>query len=116
MTTVERQNAVADAAATVREAPVDDLATTRCKVCHKSFWPEGFHPTYDELQKVRSWTVAQLVSVMELAERSGDIHKFLEGVGEVARPGIGAMFNPTVLGANVNGIFVGIEPDGYTHS
>lgn len=73
--------------------------------------------SYQEIEKIKTWTVAQLMAWHRLQERFGiDPHEMLEQTSYGDRPGIGAMFSPSVLGVSVDGIFYGIEPDGYTHS
>ncbi len=75
---------------------------------------------YDRLMKIRTWTVGQLIAWTQLQKRSGiDAKELLERTSGGVMPGIGgALFGDVgTLGVNdVNGIFVGIEPDGYTHS
>ncbi len=76
--------------------------------------------SYDSLEKIRTWTVAQLISWSDLQERSGiNARDLLERTSGGVMPGIGgALFGDVgTIGINdLNGIFVGIEPDGYTHS
>lgn len=74
--------------------------------------------SYEEMEKIKTWTVAQLLAWLRLQKNSGiDAHELLVRTSEGPRPGIGQIFNPTVLGVNdLNGLFVGIEPDGYAHS
>ena len=75
---------------------------------------------YDSLNKVATWTVAQLIAWTALQRRSGiDAKELLERTSGGVMPGIGGALVGDVgtIGVNdVNGIFVGIEPDGYTHS
>lgn len=74
----------------------------------------------DECRKVASWTVAQWVAWSDLVERSGeDVHTMMERTAGGVMPGIGGAIAGDVGTIGVNGfhgMFVGIEPDGYTHS
>jgi hypothetical protein len=86
----------------------------QCPLCHTVLLADL---SYDEIEKIKGWTVAQMIAWHNLQKRSGiDPHAFLEQTAVQPRPGIGAVVNPTVLGVNLHGMFVGIEPDGYTHS
>ncbi len=114
-----------EAAETLRAMPVDELPTISgvgildCPACRRPLVVTGseFWPTYDEMRKLAGMTLAQLIAVVQLQARSGlTLREFLEGVAVVPRPGIGSLAEPTVLSASFNGIFVGIEPDGYAHS
>ena len=75
---------------------------------------------YDRLVKISTWTVAQLIAWAALQKRSGiDIKELLERTSGGVMPGIGGALAGdvgTIGVSDVNGIFVGIEPDGYTHS
>jgi hypothetical protein len=91
-----------------------DVGTADCPVCSRSILEIT---DYDTLEKVQSWTVAQLLAWTQLQERSDvSVSDLMAQTSEQARPGIGALASPTVLGVTVNDIFVGIELDGYTHS
>lgn len=83
-------------------------------------WPDGDELSDDELRKVSSWTVAQWVAWNDLVERSGeDRHTILERTHGGVMPGIGGALVGDVGTIGINGfhgMFVGIEPDGYTHS
>ena len=106
---------------------VDDLPTLSgvgvldCPVCSREVVdPVTMNFGYHALEKIRTWTVAQLIAWSALQERSGiDAEILLERTSGGVMPGIGGAINGDVgtIGVNdVNGIFVGIEPDGYTHS
>lgn len=106
---------------------VDDLPTLTdvgildCPVCgHEILNSVDVQLGYITLEKIRTWTVAQLIAWSALQRRSGiDAKELLERTSGGAMPGIGgALFGDVgTVGVNdVNGIFVGIEPDGYTHS
>lgn len=64
---------------------------------------------YEDLNKVKTWTVAQLVAWLELRARSGLTIKEL-----LARTSGGQ--GEYVEVSDFHGMFVGIEKDGYTHS
>ncbi len=69
---------------------------------------------------VQAWTVAQLLSWSRLQRRSGiSVSVLLKRTSGGVMPGIGGAINGDVgtIGiSDLNGIFVGIEPDGYAHS
>ena len=75
---------------------------------------------YDALEKIRTWTVAQLIAWNQTQKRSGiDAEELLERTSGGVMPGIGGALVGdigTIGISDLNGIFVGIEPDGYTHS
>jgi hypothetical protein len=75
---------------------------------------------YDALVKIRTWTVAQLIAWTQLQKRSGiDTEDLLGRTSGGVMPGIGgALFGDVgTIGVTFeDGFFVGIEPDGYTHS
>ncbi len=92
-----------------------------CPVCsHEILDSVEIQLGYVSLEKIRTWTVAQLIAWTQLQRRSGiNAKELLERTSGGVMPGIGgALFGDVgTLGVNdVNGIFVGIEPDGYTHS
>ena len=92
-----------------------------CPVCSREVIDPGdLHLGYDALEKIRTWTVAQLISWTQLQKRSGiDAAELLERTSGGVMPGIGGAINGdvgTIGVSDFNGIFVGIEPDGYTHS
>ncbi len=92
-----------------------------CPVCRREIYNVmGNDFGYDALQKLRTWTVAQLIAWTQLQKRSGiDTTDLLARTSGGVMPGIGGALVGDVgtIGVNdVNGIFVGIEPDGYTHS
>ncbi len=106
---------------------VDDLPSLSgvgvldCPVCSREIVdPVEIKFGYDALEKIRTWTVAQLIAWTQLQKGSGiAATELLERTSGGVMPGIGgALFGDVgTLGVNdVNGIFVGIEPDGYTHS
>ena len=107
--------------------PVDDLPNLSgvgvldCPVCSREIvTPETIELDYDALEKIHTWTVAQLISWVQLQKRSGINGKeLLERTSGGVMPGIGGALVGdvgTIGVSDVNGIFVGIEPDGYTHS
>ena len=112
------EHAEAIRAELVEELPViSGVGILDCPCCRERLTPMDFHPTYDELNKLRGWTIAQAVAFRRLQDNSGiEYRDLLTATAVQARPGIGAIYNPTVLGVNMNGLFVGIEPDGHTHS
>jgi len=92
-----------------------------CPVCSREIInPVAIGLGYDSLLKLRTWTVAQLISWSALQQRSGiDAAELLERTSGGVMPGIGGAVNGdvgTIGVSDMNGIFVGIEPDGYTHS
>lgn len=120
MSTIEEREQLQGHLEAVKQAGVTDLPhegylnLVACPLCHTPILKDL---TYQELDKVQHWTVAQLIAWHNLMKDSGLTQsEALERTAEQARPGIGALYNPTVLGVNLHGIFVGIEPDGYTHS
>ncbi len=91
-----------------------DVGVAECPICVR---PMLNVTNYDTLEKVSSWTVAQLAAWIRLQRGSGiSVEDLMDQTADQPRPGIGAIYNPTVLGVNMNGVFIGIEPDGYTHS
>jgi hypothetical protein len=102
----------------VEEIPtISGPGTFDCPTCYQDLLPDDMELGYDMLQKIRGWTVAQLVSWTQMQRNSGYTpEELLVRTSEQPRPGIGAVVNPTVLGVDLHGMFVGIEPDGYTHS
>ncbi len=92
-----------------------------CPVCSREVIDTGaLLLDYDALEKIRTWTVAQLIAWTQLQKRSGiDPTELLERTSGGVMPGIGGAINGdvgTIGVSDLNGIFVGIEPDGYTHS
>jgi len=125
----QREHTIAEAAETLRSQLVEDLPVISgvgvldCPCCRKRLHPQDFvSPTYDELEKLRTWTVAQLVAFGQLQERSGISFRELLARTSAAwteRPGIGGALagSQGMVGVNdFHGMFIGIEPDGYTHS
>lgn len=123
------QTTISDHAEALRAELVEDLPAISgvgildCPTCHKRLHPDDFVvPTYDELEKLRTWTVAQLVAFGQLVERSGISFRELLARTSPAwadRPGIGGVLvgSQGMVGVNdFHGMFIGIEPDGYTHS
>ena len=95
--------------------------TLDCPLCHQEVIDlRAIASDYDSWEKVRTWTVAQLMSWSTLQKGSGiDINELLERTSGGVMPGIGGALAGdvgTIGVSDVNGIFVGIEPDGYTHS
>lgn len=111
----------------LKRMSIDDLPTLTdvgvldCPVCSRTIIDvEAIGFGYDALQKIRTWTVAQLIAWSALQKGSGiDIKELLERTSGGVMPGIGGALVGdvgTIGVSDVNGIFVGIEPDGYTHS
>jgi len=121
MSTLDERFALADALKAVQGSQVWDIPTNgqiidyQCPLCDTPLIKDL---TYDEMDKIKTWTVAQLVAWHRLQKNSGiEAHDLLARTSEGPRPGIGAIFNPTVLSIpDFNGIFLGIEADGYVHS
>lgn len=120
MATLEERESLNEALEAVKESQVWDIPTGgylnsyQCPLCDTPLLTDL---SYDEIEKIKTWTVAQLIAWHNLQKNSGiEAHAFLAETAVQDRPGIGAVFEPTVLGVNLNGIFVGIEPDGYVHS
>ena len=70
---------------------------------------------------IAGWTVAQLFSWLRLATRNSGITpvQLINRTSGGVMPGIGGAINGdtgTIGVSDFNGIFIGIEPDGYTHS
>jgi hypothetical protein len=125
----QRERNISEAAETLRSQLVEDLPVISgvgildCPCCHRRLHPEDFvSPTYAELEKLRTWTVAQLIAFGQLQERSGISFRELLARTSAAwteRPGIGGALagSQGMVGVNdFHGMFIGIEPDGYTHS
>lgn len=120
MATLEERESLDEALEAVKGSQVWDIPTGgyvneyQCLLCGTPLLTDL---NYDEIEKIKTWTVAQLIAWHNLQKNSGiEAHEFLRETADQPRPGIGALVNPTVLGVNLNGIFVGIEPDGYMHS
>lgn len=104
--------------------PLDEMSGlggwSRCPTCDTSQIPEGFDPSYEEIEKLKTWTLGQLIAFRALQRRSGiDYRALLARTSGGVMPGIGGALAGDVgtIGVNdLNGIFVGIEPDGYAHS
>lgn len=98
-----------------RDIPTEGrIGDFNCPLCHSTLLSDL---SYDEIEKIKGWTVAQLIAWHDLIKHSGmSQEEALAATSEQPRPGIGQVFNPTVLGLTLNGIFVGIETDGYVHS
>lgn len=120
MTTLDERLDLGEALEAVKQSQVWDIPTNgmivdyQCPLCDT---PLITDLSYEEMEKIKTWTVAQLLAWHRLQKNSGiDAHVLLDRTSVQARPGIGAVVNPTVLGVDLNGMFVGIEPDGYAHS
>lgn len=93
-----------------------------CPVCNQALIPDAQELTYDEIEKMLTWTLAQLIAWNHLQTRSGLTRsEMLERTSPAGteRPGIGGALygSQGLVGVNdFHGMFVGIEPDGYTHS
>jgi hypothetical protein len=91
-----------------------------CPLCHREVVDEQMQLSYDVMEKLRTWTVGQLIAWAKLQKRSGiDALELLERTSGGVMPGIGGAINGdtgTIGVSDLNGIFVGIEPDGYAHS
>ncbi len=92
-----------------------------CPLCNRELADQlELQLNYDRLMKIRTWTVAQLIAWSTLQKRSGiDAAELLERTSGGVMPGIGGALVGdvgTIGVSDLNGIFVGIEPDGYTHS
>ncbi len=104
---------------------VDDLpgfaGVLGCPVCSHAILDIGtIGFDYDDLEKIRTWTVGQLIAWLDLQSRNGmDAKEMLERTSGGVMPGIGgALYGDvgTIGVTHTDGFFVGIEPDGYTHS
>jgi len=91
-----------------------------CPTCKQDILPEEIEIDYDTLMIITEWTVGQLVSVIRLVRNAGlDFTEIAESVRTGVMPGIGGALSGdvgTIAIPDLNGIFVGIEPDGYAHS
>lgn len=88
---------------------MDDISgLLACPACDTELIPNAHMLTYEELSKVRTWTLAQLVAWRDLQSRSGlTVKEMLEKTSH------GGDF----VGVDgFHGMFIGIEKDGYTHS
>lgn len=88
--------------ATIHSAGGTELA---CPTCERRLIG---NLTFEDFEKLSTWSLAQLISFLQLVERSGITAKDLlqtasTGEGHVAVP-------------NFHGMYIGIERDGYTHS
>lgn len=120
MSTVDERAHLEYALKEINESQVWDIPTRgylnsyQCPLCDTPLLEDL---SFDEIEKIKTWTVAQLVAWHNLQQRSGlETSEFLAQTADQPRPGIGALYNATVLGVNLNGIFIGIEADGYVHS
>ncbi|MCP4897358.1 MAG: hypothetical protein GY906_10340 [bacterium] len=91
-----------------------------CPTCTQDILPEEIEIDYETLVILTDWTVGQLVSFIQLARNSGlDFAELAATVTGGVMPGIGGALAGdvgTIAIPDLNGIFVGIEPDGYAHS
>jgi hypothetical protein len=88
---------------------VDDLpGPLECPVCETELIANPHMLTYEELTKVRSWTLAQLIAWRDLQARSGLTVKEMLAISSHGGEFVGVN--------GFHGMFVGIEKDGYTHS
>lgn len=76
-----------------------------CPMCERTLIDDL---TFQDFEKLSTWTLAQLISFLNLVERSGLTVKEMlarasNGLDHVGVP-------------NFHGMYVGIERDGYTHS
>lgn len=127
MTRYEGQATISEACEVVRGHLVEDIPAVSgatiiaCPTCYKPIpATDQWYPDYDEMEKIRGWTIAQFIAFCQLQHRSGiPFGELLARTSGGVMPGIGGAINGDVgtIGVNdLNGIFVGIEPDGYTHS
>lgn len=112
---------VLEAARLISAARLDEIPRWRlCPTCDSHLVPEGFEPSYEQIEKLKTWTLAQLVAFRNLQARSGiPFDELLDRTSGGVMPGIGGAINGdvgTIGVSNFHGMFVGIEPDGYTHS
>lgn len=89
---------------TFQLTPSFDMAV-ECPLCHTTLLE---NLDFDDVEKLNTWSFAQVAAFVALAARSGiDLNELLktasDGEGYVAIP-------------NFHGMYVGIERDGYTHS
>lgn len=103
----------------VDDLPLGNVNNVECPTCNHPLI-EVNDLTYGELKKISSWTVAQLTSFMDLVKWGKvDFHELLENTSGGVMPGIGGALVGdvgTIGVSRADGIFIGIEPDGYTHS
>ncbi len=82
--------------------------------------PDNYYGIDLATEKVQTWTVAQLTSWSHLQRNSGiSVDVLLARTSGGVMPGIGgAIYGDvgTIGVSDLNGIFIGIEPDGYAHS
>ena len=105
----------------VDELPGSGPKVLDCPVCSHVIVDLGtLSFDYDDLEKIRTWTVGQLIAWTDLQKRNGmDAKEMLERTSGGVMPGIGgALYGDvgTIGVTHTDGFFVGIEPDGYTHS
>ncbi len=95
-----------------------DTGVIGCPLCHHDLITIELN--YQILEKISTWTVAQLIAWTALQHRSGtSLEQLLERTSGGTMPGIGGALAGDVGTIGVtyqDGFFVGIEPDGYTHS
>lgn len=112
MATVDERAHLEYALKEIRGSQVWDIPTEgrlddfNCPLCHTALLTDL---SYDEIEKIKNWTVAQLVAWHNLQKRSGvDAHELLERTFGGSHDHIGVN--------DFHGMYVGIEPDGYTHT
>lgn len=112
MSTVDERNVLEEALEAIRGSQAWDIPTGgylnsyQCPLCDTPLLEDL---TFDEMEKIKTFTVAQLISWHEMQQRSGvDPHELLartsSGQGEY------------VSVEDFRGMYVGIEKDGYTHT
>ena len=102
----------------VTELPPSASGHVCCPTCKRALITDDIHVdpsvqmelTYDELEKVRAMTVAQLVSFQQLVARTAPQGTFRS---LLAKTSVG---NEYVAVGDWLGMFIGIERDGHTHS
>lgn len=115
---------ITDAANKIKHTRITDLPgfEVACPACDHKLIDDPNELSYEELEKMMTWTLAQLTAWNRLQENSGisrsEMLHFTTAAG-TERPGIGGALAGSgglVAVTNFHGMFVGIEPDGYTHS
>lgn len=82
-----------------------NVDSVHCPLCHGTLL-SGMD--YEIMDRIKDWTIGQLIAFVRLVEDSGlDLHDTLKRTNGNKHDHVGVPFH---------GMYVGIEPDGYTHS
>jgi len=104
----------------VRDTEQEHFTRVVCPTCANTLLDFDTLTSGKQVDKIMSWTVAQLAAFMRLQHNSGiELSDLIDRTSGGVMPGISGALNGdvgTIGVSDFHGIFVGIEPDGYTHS